>query len=111
MEMSTIEPKIFAGLSWRQIKAAALLVPLYLVPFGLAYWQLAPRGVPIPVLLLVPMVWSFPVCAYGWYRPSGLMPENYLGFVYRFYMSSRTLLRDGQPAHVQLSAKTQMNEH
>lgn len=106
-EVSTVEPKVFFGMTWRQCLAAGLMttlgIPLYLllwlklgIPSGQANWAVMPIALPL--------------AAYGWWRPKGLKPEKYLVYVIRHWTTPRTLLQDGPAAAPASPSKPSMKE-
>ena len=108
-EITAIEPRVFLGLSWRQLACA---VPLALENTGLASlffyvnqdwnittWQMA-----------LMFVVSLPLAALGWWRPQGLMPEKYFGYVWRHYWSKNLYFRDGDARDVRVGLKSTIKE-
>lgn len=98
-EIHSYEAKVMWGLSWRQIAAVAVLI---IVGGGLfaiiavemhyaggASWEDATNSamwVIFPVLI--------PVAAWGWWRPKGLKPEQYFGYLIRHFISRKVTLYD-----------------
>ena len=88
-ELTTIESKVFMGMSWRQCLAAVILaivcgggyVGLWL---GLGIW--------------------------GWVRPKGLMPEKYLKYILRHYTQREVYLLDGPGRPYRTGAKPTIKE-
>jgi hypothetical protein len=97
-EISSIESKVFMGLSWRQLLAAVVLA----VVCGGGYLLLW-LGLRVPDDLAMYMVFvpGLPVAMWGWWRPKGLMPERYIVYVWRHYTSRNIYLLDGpaRPSH------------
>lgn len=95
-EISTVEPKVFFGMSWRQC-ASGLVMLCTGIPVYLFVWL--KLGVPSGTASYVVLPFAVPLGAYGWWRPKGLKPEIYLRYVFRHWTESRTALLDG-PAHM-----------
>lgn len=96
-EIEQVEPRIFMGLSFRQLVASILLLVVYVVPVGAMMWLRIMSVVSVPqvVIILVPLLWAAPVLVWGWYRPMGIMPEAWLGHVLRFYQLPVHVLNRG----------------
>ena len=82
-ELTTIESKVFMGMSWRQCLAAVILV---IVCGGL------------------------PIAVWGWVRPKGLMPEKYLKYILRHYTQREVYLLDGPGRPCRAGAKPTIKE-
>ena len=106
-ELTTIESKVFMGMSWRQCLAAVILavvcgggyVGLWLglgVDPNLAMYLIFPPGLPIAV--------------WGWVRPKGLMPEKYLKYILRHYTQREVYLLDGPGRPYRTGAKPTIKE-
>ncbi|THG24544.1 PrgI family protein [Bifidobacterium pseudolongum] len=96
LELTTIEPKVFFGLSWRKLAAVAAMVILgggvfVALVFG-AHWTTS-----LAMYAVAPVV--LPFALFGFWRPKGLMPEKYLKYVVAHLTSPAVLFLDG-PAHV-----------
>ena len=71
-ELTTIESKVFMGMSWRQCLAAVILV----IVCGGGYiglWFGLGMDPNLAMYLIFPP--GLPVAIWGWVRPKGLMPE------------------------------------
>lgn len=106
-ELTTIESKVFMGMSWRQCLAAVILaivcgggyVGLWLglgMDPNLAMYLIFPPGLPIAV--------------WGWVRPKGLMPEKYLKYILRHYTQREVYLLDGPGRPYRTGAKPTIKE-
>ena len=106
-ELTTIESKVFMGMSWRQCLAAVILavvcgggyVGLWLgldVDPNLAMYLIFPPGLPIAV--------------WGWVGPKGLMPEKYLKYILRHYTQREVYLLDGPGRPCRAGAKPTIKE-
>lgn len=91
-EITTIESKVFLGLSWRQLLAGTLLAAVCGGGY-LALWMLA--GLPANVCMYIVFVPGVPVAMWGWWRPAGLMPEAYLRYWLRHMLHRNLYLLDG----------------
>lgn len=80
-ELTSIEPKVMAGFTWRQLLAVVvvgavtigLVVALFLAgttDFSIVSWIVIPIAVPF--------------AAWGWVKPFGMRFEKYAGHVWRF---------------------------
>ena len=85
-ELTTIESKVFMGMSWRQCLAAVILAMYLIFPPGL------------------------PVALWGWVRPKGLMPEKYLKYILRHYTQREVYLLDGPGRPYRTGAKPTIKE-
>ena len=94
-ELTTIESKVFMGMSWRQCLAAVILVIVGVDP-NLAMYLIFPPGLPIAV--------------WGWVRPKGLMPEKYLKYILRHYTQREVYLLDGPGRPCRAGAKPTIKE-
>ena len=97
-EVRAYEAKVMFGLSWRQLGALAVGIPLAGGLFaGIAYalhqtgqsWDDATDAamwVIFPILI--------PVAAWGWWRPKGLKPERFIGYLIRYYLFRKVITYD-----------------
>ena len=91
-ELSTIESKVFMGLSWRQLLAAVILA----VVCGGGYLGLwLGLGLDPNLTMYLVFIPGVPIAAWGWLRPKGLKPEQYLRYVWRHYATREVYLLDG----------------
>ncbi len=91
-ELTTIESKVFMGMSWRQCLAAVILA----VVCGGGYvglWFGLGMDPNLAMYLIFPP--GLPVAVWGWVRPKGLMPERYLKYILRHYTQREVYLLDG----------------
>ena len=91
-ELTTIESKVFMGMSWRQCLAAVILA----VVCGGGYiglWFGLGMDPNLAMYLIFPP--GLPVAIWGWVRPKGLMPEKYLKYILRHYTQREVYLIDG----------------
>lgn len=89
-EIHAYEAKVMFGLSWHQLAALAIGIPLagglfatiaYLLHMTGNTWKAATDAAMwavFPVLI--------PVGLWGWWRPKGLKPERYSGYLVRYYL-------------------------
>ena len=104
-ELTTIESKVFMGMSWRQCLAAIILA----VVCGGGYvglWFGLGMDPNLAMYLIFPP--GLPVAVWGWVRPKGLMPEKYLKYILRHYTQSATILF--QDINYQLSPESHQME-
>lgn len=106
-EVSTVEPKVFFGLTWRQCLAAILMVAVC-IPAYLYLWLRL--DVPSSQASWVVLPFALPLAAYGWWRPRGLKPEQYLVYVIRHWTTPRTVILDGPAGMPASPAKPSMKE-
>ena len=105
-EVSTLEPKVMWGLSWRQILASALLLVLGGGAWFLFYFVLGAEDLGMYAVCLLCM----PVAAFGWWRPAGLKPEKYARFVLRHTAGQTVYLLDGRPVRSGVAVKPSFDE-
>lgn len=106
-EISTIESKVFMGLSWRQLLAAVVLA----VVCGGGYtalWLLA--GIDPNAAMYIVFVPGVPIAMWGWWRPMGLPPEHYLKYVWRHYTGRNIYLLDGPARGVRTRPSPSLKE-
>lgn len=106
-EISTIESKVFLGMSWRQLGAAVLLAVV--CGGGFAGLVLGLRMSTNAAMYLV-FIPGLPIAAWGWVRPKGLKPERYLKYVWRHYTSREIYTLDGPGRRVTAPAKPTVKE-
>lgn len=92
-EIRAYEAKAMFGRTWRQLASLAVMV------FGggavfagttfalLAAGQTLEQSTNVAMYLLFPIL--IPAAAWGWWRPQGLKPEEYLGFPLRYHLMKR----------------------
>ena len=88
-ELTTIESKVFMGMSWRQC------LGLGMDP-NLAMYLIFPPGLPVAIWV--------------WVRPKGLMPEKYLKYILRHYTQREVYLLDGPGRPYRTGAKPTIKE-
>ena len=107
LELSSIEAKVFMGMSWRQLAAAILLA----VGCGDGYLALILfAGVDANLAMYVAFVPGVPIAAWGWVRPKGLKPERYMAYVVRHYTERGVWLLDGPARRVRLKSGPSLRE-
>lgn len=105
-ELKNIEPKVFFSLSWRQWAAVAGMVV-----FGGGCWALAKFVLPLDsISTIVMFVACTPFAAYGWWRPMGLKPEQYLPYIWRYQTGKRRWFLDGDATSVNKPTKPSIKE-
>lgn len=107
LELTTIEPKVFFGLSWRKLAAVAAMT---IVGGGLFALLVFVCGVTtnLAMYLIVPVI--LPVALWGFWRPKGLKPEKYLVYVVRHLTSPAVLFLDGPARPSSMPAKPSVKE-
>ncbi len=94
-EIAAYEPKPMFGRSWRQIAALAFMVIVGGGLFAGLTFGLMGAGQTLQEATNVGMYAMFPVlipaAAWGWWRPMGLKPEQYLGFFLRHHLMRKTI--------------------
>lgn len=106
-ELTTIESKVFMGMSWRQCLAAVILA----VVCGGGYiglWFGLGMDPNLAMYLIFPP--GLPVAIWGWVRPKGLMPEKYLKYILRHYTQREVYLLDGPGRPYRTGAKPTIKE-
>ena len=96
-ELTTIESKVFMGMSWRQCLAAVILA----IVCGGGY---------VGLWLGLGVDPTSPVAIWGWVRPKGLMPEKYLKYILRHYTQREVYLLDGPGRPYRTGAKPTIKE-
>lgn len=97
-EVRAYEARVMFGLSWRQL--AALIVGIVVagsafaaISYGLheggATWEDATN---VAMWVIFPIL--IPVAAWGWWRPKGLKPEQFFGYLIRHYLTGKVLTYD-----------------
>ncbi|MFT8705434.1 PrgI family protein [Bifidobacterium aquikefiricola] len=94
-DVRAYEAKVMFGMSWRQLGAAAVAV----VIGGGSYAAMAiamhangaswDNATNIALYVLFPIL--IPIVAWGWWRPKGLKPEQYIGYVINHYASRKVI--------------------
>ena len=77
-EIANVEAKVMWGLGWRQLAAAACMLVLGGGEAAL-FWSLGLTDLGSYLLFVV----CLPFALWGWWRPKGLKPERYLGYMLR----------------------------
>lgn len=77
-EIANVEAKVMWGLGWRQLAAAACMLVLGGGEAALS-WSLGLTDLGSYLLFVV----CLPFALWGWWRPKGLKPERYLGYMLR----------------------------
>lgn len=106
-ELTTIESKVFMGMSWRQCLAAVILA----IVCGGGYvglWLGLGMDPNLAMYLIFPP--GLPVAIWGWARPKGLMPEKYLKYILRHYTQREVYLLDGPGRPYRTGAKPTIKE-
>ncbi|MBS5294396.1 MULTISPECIES: PrgI family protein [Bifidobacterium] len=106
-ELTTIESKVFMGMSWRQCLAAVILA----IVCGGGYvglWLGLGMDPNLAMYLIFPP--GLPVAVWGWVRPKGLMPEKYLKYILRHYTQREVYLLDGPGRPYRTGAKPTIKE-
>lgn len=105
-ELKNIEPKVFLSLSWRQWAAVAGMVVC-----GGATWALCKFVLPLESVSTMAMfIACMPFAAYGWWRPNGLKPEQYLPYIYRYRTGKHRWFLEGDPTMPKKSMKPTIKE-
>ena len=94
-EISTVEPKVWLHMTWRQLLSLACMAVLCGGSYT-ALWLLA--GWDPNMIMYVELPIAAPFAAYGWWRPMGLMPEKYAYYMWRHVSGQHLWLLDG-PSH------------
>lgn len=97
-EVRAYEAHVMFGLSWRQLGALAVGIPLaggvfaaiaYALHQGGATWEEATN---VAMWVIFPIL--IPVAAWGWWRPKGLKPEKFFGYLIRHYLTGKVITYD-----------------
>lgn len=97
-EVRAYEAHVMFGLSWRQLGALAVGIPLaggvfaaiaYALHQGGATWEEATN---VAMWVIFPIL--IPVAAWGWWRPQGLKPEKFCGYLIRHYLTGKVITYD-----------------
>lgn len=78
-EIASVEAKVMWGLSWRQLAAATCMLVLGGGQVFVFCVLLKQTDIGSCLLFVV----CLPFALWGWWRPKGLKPERYLGFMVR----------------------------
>ncbi|GGI14712.1 hypothetical protein GCM10007377_12290 [Galliscardovia ingluviei] len=108
-EISQIEALVLLGLSWRQLAAT---VPMVVINGGLCALFFAVNGA-LDITtwqMFVLFVVALPFALFGWWRPHGMMPERFIGYVWRHYWGKNLYFLDGEARSVRVSAKPTVKE-
>lgn len=106
-ELTAIESKVFLGLSWRQLLAAVMLAVVCGGGFAALVFGLHVNSNVAMYVIFVPAV---PIAAWGWVRPKGLKPEQYLVYVLRHYLDRNVYLLDGRAQDIHVKSKPSIRE-
>lgn len=92
-EIRGYEAKAMFGFMWRQLAALAVMIFVGGAVFAgttlvlLGAGQSLEQATNVAMYLLFPIL--IPAAAWGWWRPQGLKPEQYLGFFLRYHLMKR----------------------
>lgn len=106
-ELTTIESRVFMGMSWRQLLAAIMLTIVCGGTF-LLLWLEFQVSRNLAMYLVFPL--GVPIACWGWVRPKGLKPEEYLRYVYRHYTQRNVYLLDGHAKSLVKTSKPSVKE-
>lgn len=106
-EISTVEPKVWLHMTWRQLLSLTLMAVLCGGSY-VALWLLAGWDPNVIMYLEFPLM--VPLAAYGWWRPMGLMPEKYMHYMWRHLSGQHLWLMDGPARRFRRSHKPSMKE-
>ena len=95
-DILSYEPKVLFSMSWRQLGSLStgtliggtiyVAVTLMLHASGLS-WQDATDWA---LYVIIPIV--IPFAVWGWWRPKGLKPEQYIGYVINHHCSRKVII-------------------
>lgn len=92
-EIAGYEAKAMFGRSWRQLAALTIMAVGGGSVFALATLLLLSIGKTLDAATSIAMYLMFPIlipaAAWGWWRPKGLKPEQFLGFFLRHHLMKR----------------------
>lgn len=92
-EIAGYEAKAMFGRTWRQLAALAFMVFVGGGIFAAVTFGLIGAGQTVETATNIAMYVMFPVlipaAAWGWWRPKGLKPEQFLGFFLRYHLMKR----------------------
>lgn len=102
-EIAAYEPKPMFGRTWRQIAALAFMTIVGGGLFAGLTFGLTSVGQTLEEATTVAMYAMFPVlipaAAWGWWRPKGLMPEQFLGYFFRHNLMRKSIRYDDTFRH------------
>lgn len=97
-EIAAYEPKPMFGRTWRQIAALAFMTVVGGGIFAAFTFGLMALGQTLEEATTWAMYAIFPVlvpaAAWGWWRPKGLKPEQFLGYFFRFHLMRKSIRYD-----------------
>lgn len=94
-EIAAYEPKPMFGRTWRQIAALAFMVGVGGGAFAgvtvglMGIGQTMEQATSVGMYVMFPLL--IPAAVWGWWRPMGLKPEQYLGFFLRHHLMRKTI--------------------
>lgn len=94
-DVRAYEAKVMFGMSWRQLAAASVAVVVGGGVYAAASIAMHANGASwssatnTALYLLFPIL--IPIAAWGWWRPKGLKPEQYIGYVINHYASRKVI--------------------
>lgn len=94
-EIAAYEPKPMFGRTWRQIAALAFMVFIGGGAFAgvtvglMGLGQTMEQATTVGMYVMFPLL--IPAAVWGWWRPMGLKPEQYLGFFLRHHLMRKTI--------------------
>lgn len=107
-ELNSVEPKVMAGMTWRQWAAVIGMGALGGGSWAVCSLLLHQDDLGQIIVLLV----CIPFAAYGWWRPLGLKPEKYLPYLWRWYMGGgHRIYHDGPAGRVRTGVRPSIKEH
>lgn len=97
-EVHAYEARVMFGLSWRQLGALAVGLPVAGGVFAAIAYGLHQGGqtwgeaTNVAMWVVFPIL--IPVAAWGWWRPKGLKPEKFFGYLIRHYLTGKVITYD-----------------
>lgn len=94
-EVRAIEAKVMWGFTWRQLLALFLILVFGGGLFALTTYALILHGEQLQQATSNAMWVIFPIAIplgfWGWIRPKGLKPEQFIGYWFRHYLSRKVI--------------------
>lgn len=85
-EISSYQPKVMWGMSWRQIATTAIAIPTLAGTYATFYWAGNPGLGEWAIVIL-----TIPFALIGWVRPLGLPFEQWAKYVWAAYQTNQKL--------------------
>lgn len=105
-DLTQVEPRVMWGMSWRQLLASALLLPVGGGVWALFHFVLNQDDLGMYLVFIL----CLPIALWGWWRPHKLKPEKWIRYVFRHRFGEKKYLLDGKASELTGHAKPSIDE-